>query len=50
MVQAYTLNLIYEAVLLDENQKNAFRSAGIKAPVCAFLLRQRTETEQEDSV
>ncbi len=48
VLQAQALCLGYEAVLLDENHKKAFRSVGIKDPVCTFALRQRTE--QEESV
>ena len=48
LLQAQALDLAYEAILLDENQKEIFRSVGIKDPVCTFSLRQRTE--QEESV
>jgi hypothetical protein len=39
--QALGLGLGYEAILLDENQKEIFRSVGIKDPVSAFLLRHK---------
>ena len=48
VLQAQALGLGYEAVMLDENQKEIFRSVGIKDSVCTFSLRQRTE--QEESV
>jgi len=41
VLQAQALGLSYETILLDENQKEIFRSVGIKDTVCAFLLRHK---------
>ena len=46
MLQAQALDLVYEAVLLDENQKKAFRSVGINDPVSAFLLRRKSASRE----
>jgi hypothetical protein len=42
MLQAHALKLIYKAILLDENQQKIFQSAGIKNPVAAIMLRQKS--------
>lgn len=46
LLQAQALDLAYEAILLDENQKEIFRSVGIKDPVSAFLLRRQSAPQE----
>jgi len=41
LLQAQALDLVYKAILLDENQKETFRFIGIPDPVFAFFLRHK---------